>query len=162
MWIAGVPFTPNDTFFPLNQTWEKTFRTSGSYQAPWGIVTSSVFEYQSGTPLARSVVFRTGLRQLSTVTLRMEPLGAQELPGVKLLNLRVSKRFTVVGRNRVSVHFDCYNVLNGNTPSGESLQSRPAYVTITGILPPRVARIGACLRGDVRSSRLTSGADDDD
>ena len=87
-------------------------------------------------------MFRTGLRQLSTVTLRMEPLGAQELPGVKLLNLRVSKRFTVVGRNRVSVDFDCYNVLNGNTPSGESLQSGPAYGTITGILPPRVARIG--------------------
>ena len=75
-------------FFPRNQTWETTFRASGSYRAPFGIVASSVFEYQSGAPLARTVLFRTGLKQLSTVTLRMEPLGAQRLPGVKLLNLR--------------------------------------------------------------------------
>ena len=51
----------------------------------------ALFEYQSGTPQARDALFR-GLPQLSTVTLRMEPIGAQRLPAVKLLNLRAAKR----------------------------------------------------------------------
>ena len=71
--------------FPKNQTWETTFRVSGSYRAPFNIVAASVFEYQSGAPLARTALFR-GLSQLGTVTLRMEPIGSVRLPGVKLLN----------------------------------------------------------------------------
>ena len=97
---SGVPVTPNDEFFPKNETWETTFRASGSYRAPWGITGSSVFEYQSGAPLARTVLFR-GLPQLCTLTLRMEPLGAIRLPGVKLLNLRASKQI-MLGNQRLT------------------------------------------------------------
>ena len=32
---------PNENFFPKNQTWDKTFRAAGSYQAPWGILGSA-------------------------------------------------------------------------------------------------------------------------
>ena len=74
-WIAGVPYTPNDEFFPKNQTWDQTFRAAGSYSGRWGLMASMVFEYQSGTAQARDVLFRTGLRQLSSLTLRMEPVG---------------------------------------------------------------------------------------
>jgi hypothetical protein len=141
VWINGIAYTPNDTFFPQNQTWETTFRASGSYHAPFGIVASSVFEYQSGAPLARTVLFRTGLRQLSTVTLRMEPLGTERLPGVKLLNLRGSKQFTVQGR-RYSIDADLYNALNANDATTMSVASGPTYGRITAIVPPRVGRIG--------------------
>jgi hypothetical protein len=141
VWINGIAATPNDEFFPRNQTWETTFRASGSYRAPFGIVASSVFEYQSGAPLARTVLFRTGLRQLSTVTLRMEPLGAQRLPGVKLLNLRLAKQFTMQGR-RLSIDADLYNALNANDATTMSVASGPTFGRITAIVPPRVARIG--------------------
>lgn len=141
MWIAGVPYTPNDAFFPKNETWETTFRASGSYRARWGIVASSVFEYQSGAPLARTVLFRTGLKQLSTLTLRMEPLGSENLPGVKLLNLRASKQFTFAGQ-RASIDADLYNALNANDATTMSVASGPTYGRITAIVPPRVARIG--------------------
>jgi outer membrane receptor protein involved in Fe transport len=141
MWIAGVPYTPNDEFFPKNETWETTFRASGSYRARWGIVASSVFEYQSGAPLARTVLFRTGLKQLSTLTLRMEPLGSENLPGVKLLNLRASKQFTFAG-HRASIDADLYNALNANDATTMSVASGPTYGRITAIVPPRVARIG--------------------
>jgi hypothetical protein len=141
MWITGVPFTPNEEFFPRNETWETTFRTSGSYRAPWGILASTVFEYQSGAPLARTVLFRTGLKQLSTVTLRMEPLGAIRLPGVKLLNLRVSKQI-VSGNQRYSIDADLYNAMNTNDATAMTVASGPAFGRITAIVPPRVARIG--------------------
>ena len=149
VWVAGTspttgafPFTPNEqNFFPRNQTWETTFRASGSYRARYGIVASSVFEYQSGAPLARTVLYRTGLRQLSTLTLRMEPIGSVRLPGVKLLNLRVGKQFTFNGQ-RVSIDTDLYNALNANDATTMSVASGPTYGRITAIVPPRVARIG--------------------
>ena len=56
-------------------------------------MTSTVFEVQSGTAQARDVQFRTGLPTLSSLTLRMEPLGSTRLPAVKLLNARVAKKF---------------------------------------------------------------------
>ena len=100
-----------------------------------------MFEYQSGAALARTVLFRTGLKQLSTVTLRMEPLGSERLPGVKLLNLRLSKQFTMQGR-RLSVDADVYNALNANDATTMSVASGPTFGRITAIVPPRVARIG--------------------
>ena len=141
VWISGVPYTPNEEFFPRNETWETTFRASGSYRAPLGVTAAAVFEYQSGAPLARTVLFRTGLRQLSTVTLRMEPLGSISLPGVKLLNLRASKIFDLNGR-RFSVDGDVYNALNANDATTMTVASGPAFGRITAIVPPRVARIG--------------------
>jgi hypothetical protein len=141
-WITGVPTNPNEEFFPKNQTWEKTARVSGSYSAPFGIQASGIFEYQSGGPLARDVLFRTGLRQLSSVTLRMEPLGAQTLPAVRLLNLRAGRRFALGGRRQVTVNVDLYNALNQNDATTVSVRSGPTYGRITAILPPRVARLG--------------------
>jgi Carboxypeptidase regulatory-like domain len=137
---SGVPVTPNDEFFPKNETWETTFRASGSYRAPWGIMASSVFEYQSGAPLARTVLFR-GLPQLSTVTLRMEPLGSIRLPAVKLLNVRASKQLTF-GSHRITIDGDFYNLLNANDATTMTVASGPSFGRITAIVPPRVARIG--------------------
>jgi hypothetical protein len=142
VWIAGVPQTPNDAFFPKDQTWDRTFRVAGSYQAPWGILGSMIYEYQSGTATARDVLFRTGLVQLSTVTLRMEPLGSERLPSTKLVSLRAEKRFQLSGSRRLAVQFDVYNALNANDATGMSFRSGPTYGQITAILPPRVARFG--------------------
>jgi hypothetical protein len=141
-WVAGVPVTPNEEFFPKNQTWETTMRVWGSFVAPWGILASGIYEYQSGTPLARDVLFRTGLRQLTSVTLRMEPVGARQLPAVKLLNLRAGKQFRLPGGQRVAVDFDLYNALNRNDATAQTVRSGTNFDRITAILPPRVARLG--------------------
>jgi hypothetical protein len=147
IWVAGsspttgaIPYTPNENFFPKNQTWETTFRASGSYRAPWNIMASTVFEYQSGAPLARTALFR-GLPQLGTVTLRMEPIGSVRLPGVKLLNLRVGKQF-IYNKQRISIDADVYNAFNANDATTMSVASGPTYGRITVIVPPRVGRIG--------------------
>jgi hypothetical protein len=140
-WIAGVPSTPNEEFFPKNETWDNTFRAAGSYMAPWGIIASGMYEYQSGTAQARDVLYRTGLRQLSSLTLRMEPIGAYRLPAVKLLSARAAKQFRF-GAQRMTVQFDLYNALNANDATAITVRSGPAYERITAILPPRVARLG--------------------
>jgi hypothetical protein len=143
VWISGIPQTPNDTFFPKDQTWERTFRVAGSYQAPWGVLGSAMYEYQSGTPVARTALFRTGLTQLASVTLRMEPLGSERLPATNLLSLRAEKRFQLQNRRRFALQFDLYNALNTNSATAMSFASGPTFGTISAILPPRVARFGA-------------------
>ena len=141
MFINGVPQTPNEEFFPKNETWDTTFRLSGSYEAPFGIQTAAVYEYQSGTPQARDALFR-GLPQLSTVTLRMEELGALRLPAVRLLNLRAAKRIRLFTTQAMTLQFDLYNALNTNDATTRSVRSGPTYGRITAIIPPRVARLG--------------------
>jgi outer membrane receptor protein involved in Fe transport len=141
-WVTGKPVTPNEEFFPKDQTWESTIRLSGSYHAPWGILASGVYEYQSGAVQARDVLFRTGLQQLGSVTLRTEEIGAQRLDAVQLLNLRFGKRFNMRSAGRVTVSLDLYNALNENTATTVSSRSGVTYGRITSILPPRVARLG--------------------
>jgi hypothetical protein len=143
VWISGIPQTPNDNFFPKDQTWERTFRVAGSYQAPLGIVASAMYEYQSGTATARTALFRTGLAQLASLTLRMEPIGSERLPATNLTSLRAEKRFQLSNRQRLSLQFDLYNALNTNAATAVSFASGPTYGTVSAILPPRVARVGA-------------------
>lgn len=140
-WIAGVPFTPNEQFFPKNQTWDQTFRAAGSYAGRWGLQASTVFEYQSGTAQGRDALFRTGLRQLSTLTLRMEPVGSVRLPSVKLLSFRAAKQIRF-GVHRLTAQFDLFNALNANDATAITRRSGVNYDRITAILPPRVARVG--------------------
>jgi hypothetical protein len=143
VWISGIPQTPNDTFYPKDQTWERTFRVAGSYQGPFGLLGSAMYEYQSGTAVARTALFRTGLTQLASVNLRMEPVGSERLPSTNLMSLRAEKRFQMQNRRRMSLQFDLYNALNTNSATTMSFASGPTYGTISAILPPRVARFGA-------------------
>jgi outer membrane receptor protein involved in Fe transport len=139
---GGVPLTPNDTnFFPKDETWETTMRLTGSYLMKWGVEGAAVYEYQSGAPLARTVVLTTGLPQLGSVTVRTEPIGAERLPGIKQLNLRLAKNLTF-SKSKLTLELEAFNVLNANVPTGQSLTSGPSYGTITGIMLPRVGRVG--------------------
>jgi hypothetical protein len=140
-WINGVPQTPNEDQFPKNQTWEQTFKVMGTYKTFWDIYAGARYEHLSGAPLARDALFRTGLRQLSTVVVRMEPLGARRLPALNLLSLRAAKQFELRG-NRLELQFDVHNALNANTARAMTVRSGPNFGRITSILPPRIARVG--------------------
>ena len=97
----------------------------------------------SGAPGQRTYVYRN-VPNLSTVTVRMEEFGASSLPDLHSVNLRVGKRFTL-GRFRIDTAADLFNVFNANTEIGVNYASGPTYGAITGILPPRVLRLGATL-----------------
>src|SRR5262249_6310091 len=142
VWIAGPPTNPNEEFFPKDQTWDRTFRAAGSFQLPWGVASSAIYEYQSGAAQARDVLFRTGLKQQASLALRMEPLGAHRLPSTKLLSFRAAKRLSLPYGHRGTVQFDLYNALNANDATTQSVRSGPTFGQITAILPPRVARLG--------------------
>jgi hypothetical protein len=151
-WIVGIPQSPNDNFNPLDETWDWMFKVSGGYTFPYDVRFGSFLQYYSGNAYQRTYVFRRAdpdgglaINQANTVTLRLEPYGAHRLPNTVMVNFRVSKNFRFGGKE-VAFNFDLFNALNSNTASGVTAASGPSYGNITGILPPRIARIGGQFR----------------
>ena len=71
--------------FNLDETWEISYRASGSVKGPHGINASAVFNVINGAPGQRTYLFRN-LPQSSTLTLRLEPFGTEQGPARSNLN----------------------------------------------------------------------------
>ena len=76
-------------------------------------------------------------------TLRVEPYGARRLSAQNILNLRGSKDFRLPGGRRIDIDVDVFNVLNAATPTQANFQSGPSFGYVTGVIPARIARLGA-------------------
>jgi hypothetical protein len=152
-WLTGTFNTPNDLFFPLDDTWKWAGTANGSYRLPGGVVIAGFLQARSGVQGQRTYVFRQAdpdggrsIAQLNNVTLRLEPFGARTLAALNALNLRGSKDFPVGGGRRLSIEFDVFNVTNAATPSSAMFASGPSFGYVTNVIPARIARIGARFR----------------
>lgn len=152
-WLDGIPESPNDEFFALDSTWHWQFKAVGGYQFPYDLRLSAFFQHLSGAPQQRTYIFRgvdpdggPSLRQLSTVTLGLEPMGARRQPNLNVLHLRVAKTFSLGGTRRLEIDLDLFNALNASAATQVDFRSGPTFGLISQILPPRVARLGAMFR----------------
>jgi hypothetical protein len=150
-YLVGIPQSPNDNFFPIDDTWERDAKLSGSYALPFDVTFSAFYQFQQGVGRQRTYIFRTAdpaggtaITQSGTITLRLEPFGTDRLPNQNLLNFRVSK-LVRMGSRRLSVDVDLYNALNANTATSLVDASGPTFGTVSVFLPPRVARLGLTL-----------------
>jgi hypothetical protein len=148
-WISPIVSSPNQEIFPLDSTWDWQLKLVASVQLPRDVVASAFFQHLAGDPLGRTYIFRsadpdggTPIAQASTVTLPLEALGARREPNLNVLNLRAGKRFTV-GRTRLNVDVDVFNVLNINNPTSIVMASGPSFGLYSDIVPPRILRLGA-------------------
>jgi hypothetical protein len=144
-----IPESPNDLPFRIDETWDWQFKLTGSHTLPAALRVAVFYEHFSGKPLQRTYIFRKAggpgeapLSQLSTVTLRLERLGARRLPSQKVLNLRLSKDFHLATR-RLTIDADLFNALNTNVALDAVAASGPSFGRVTSIVPPRIGRIGA-------------------
>jgi len=149
-WITGVLDNPNQDFFSLDETWDWQFKLSGNYLLPHDIQLAAVYQSVAGTPQQRTYIFRaadpdggTPLRQLTTVTLPLEPFGAQRTPAQNVANVRLSKRLALRQNQRLELAFDLFNAFNSNSATTVSVASGSTFGAISAIIPPRIARVGA-------------------
>jgi len=140
--LVGIPQSPNDLFFPVDDTWERTFRLAGTYRAPYGVSLSSFYLALSGAPGQRTYLFRS-LPQSGTLTVRLEPFGAERGPVRSNLNLRVSKMFALAKARRIDLSLDVLSALNSNAAWATTYTSGPTFGNVTTIASPRVARFAA-------------------
>jgi hypothetical protein len=148
-WLTAVPASPNDDYFPLDETWVWGYKINGNYRFPYDIMFSGVFDIQPGVLGQRTNVFRaadpdggTPLRQLSTVTLRLEPYGTQEGPVRASANVRLSKFFTLP-KGRLQLTLDALNAFNTNTFWAMNFASGPTFGYGTAFTSPRALQFGA-------------------
>ena len=147
-WLTLHDVNPNNDPFPLDETWFWAGNVTATYLLPWEVQVGAYLQSKVGILGQRTYQFRATdpdggppLTSLSTVTLRLEPYGAMRAAPENVLNVRLSKWF-VLGKGRASVNFEMFNVLNTNADTGLTFASGPTYGYSTGVLPPRVARIG--------------------
>jgi hypothetical protein len=152
-WLEKTINSPNDEFFPLDETWSWGATVTGSYRLPQGITVSGFLRSMSGIKGARTNTFRSAdpdggrpIAQLNNVTLRLEPYGSQQLAAINTLNLRASRDFSLGSSRRLAVDFDVFNALNSNAPLSATFASGPTFGYVTNVLPPRIARIGTRFR----------------
>lgn len=149
-WLDSIIETPNQEFYPLDETWSWILRGSGSYALPFDILLGGTLNVRSGILGQRTYVFRaadplggTPLRQLSTVTLRLDPFGSQVGPVQKYLDFRVGKTFNVGRRRELLFSMDVLNALNDSAAQAMTFVSGPTFGQITLIPTPRILRFGA-------------------
>ncbi|MFZ0631942.1 MAG: carboxypeptidase regulatory-like domain-containing protein [Acidobacteriaceae bacterium] len=145
-WIQAIQPSPNDIQFPVDNTWNWEARASAWCFLPWGVQLGAFYRAESGIPGQRTETFSSPLLLQGPVTLRMQPFGAQRGPVIALTNLRAVK--TISLRDSVSLEASAalYNLFNTSAATSTSYLTGPTYQQITGIVSPRVGRVGLELR----------------
>lgn len=114
----------------------------GTYVFPFKITVSTNLRYFTGQPVLKNIQLR-GLNQ-GNVTVLAEPRGRTRLDDVTLWDVRGSKVFRFGGRE-LEVMVDAFNLLNQSAKTAINTNVGPLFGRPTGILPPRIARLGARL-----------------
>jgi hypothetical protein len=147
-YLVGIPSSPNDDYFPIDERWTWGYKVSGSYRFPYDISFSGVFDVQPGLLGQRTNIFRATdpdggppLRQLSTVTLRLEPYGEQVGPMRPSANLRLSK-FIQLKKGQLQLSIDALNAFNTNAFWAMTFASGPTFGYGTAFTSPRALQFG--------------------
>ena len=147
-WLVGYPQSPNETYFDLDNRWRWSLKLNGNYNLPHDFLVGAIVEVVNGALGQRTYVFRATdpsgapLRQLASVTLRLEPYGAESESPQTQFNARVGKKFAF-SRNVLNLSFDVLNVMNSSAITAVTYVSGPSFGRVTDILPPRTLRVGA-------------------
>jgi hypothetical protein len=148
-WLASVFTSPNDQFFPLDETWSWAGNVTGSYRTPGDFLISGFLQTKNGVMGQRTYIFRQAdpdggpaIAQNGNTTLRVEPYGSQRLSAQNILNLRGSKELKLGSGRRLNIDVDVFNVLNAATPTAANFVTGPTFGYVTSVIPARIARLG--------------------
>ena len=114
------------------------YKVIGRYTLPFDIGLSGSLKLQSGEQWGRTV--SVPFPGDGTRTVRVEPLDANRAPNVSIVDFRFDKSFRM--RNtRLTAMVDIFNVANYGTVT-DYRETTVNYREVTGILDPRVVRLG--------------------
>ena len=138
----AAPANPNAKIFKDDRTRETTGKLSGAYMLLRNMLASANYEYRSGLPFARQVLFTGGVT-IPSIVLNVEPIGTYLLPDLHLLDVRLEKRFVLLGTDSVMLRANVFNVLNRGTVTGVTMRAGATFLRPTAIMPPRIMELSA-------------------
>jgi hypothetical protein len=140
--LGTANYRPADRMFLDGNGQEATtlynYKLIGRYTLPFDIGLSGSWKLQSGVQWGRTV--SVAFPGDGTRTVRVEPLDANRAPNVSIVDFRFDKSFRM--RNtRLTAMVDIFNAANYGTVTAFR-QTTVNYQEVTGILDPRVLRLG--------------------
>jgi hypothetical protein len=156
-WLTLVAQSPNDEYFPIDDTWEISYRAAAGYEMPYGVRLSTLYTAYNGLPGQRTYIFRAAdpdggraMPSSTNITLRTEPFGDRMGPSRHIVNFRASKQLRLTGARRMTLDVDALNLFNSNvawgTPTGAgpgyNYASGPTFGQVLRIVNPRTVRFG--------------------
>jgi Carboxypeptidase regulatory-like domain/TonB dependent receptor-like, beta-barrel len=132
----------NNNYLNLDSTY--VFKVDSTYELPWKIGTSVNFQHYTGYPLQPTETFSVPNGQGVNVgeSVILQPAGAQRLPSVNMLNLRLSREFAIRENWRLIPTVDFFNVTNAQTVIGEVTTFGGSYLYPYSTINPFVTRFG--------------------
>src|SRR5262249_8812059 len=150
---GAVCTRPNGESHPREGSGSCAVTVSPTPRLPADFTISGFLQSKNGLLGQRTYIFRQvdpdggpPIAQNGNTTIRLEPYGSRQLAAQNILNLRGSKSFPLGGDRRFDIDFDVFNVLNAATPTAANFQSGPSFGYVTGVIPARIARLGARFR----------------
>jgi hypothetical protein len=118
------------------------FKLSGIYIAPLDINLGAFFNYRQGYLFPQRILSPNRPGAAGTVWMYLDGWGESRYDSLKTVDMRVSRRF-MFGRRSIEGSFDVFNLGNVNTVLTRNLnQAAGTANQVTGIVAPRVARLG--------------------
>lgn len=111
----------------------------GSVELPLGITFGGFFNYRSGLPSQR--YFYERLNQ-GGVDVETQKYGTDRYPNLLIVDLRLSKIFSLGKYGAFEVMADVFNTFNTNTTLDWDEESWSGYQDIYTVLAPRILRLG--------------------
>ncbi|MGC0771885.1 MAG: TonB-dependent receptor [Candidatus Acidiferrum sp.] len=133
----------NNNYLNLDSTY--VFKLDATYELPWKIGTSVNFQHYTGFPLQPTQTFNVPNGQGVNVgeSIILQPAGVLRLPGVNMLNLRLSREFAIYGEKwKLTPTVDFFNVTNAQTVIGEVTTYGGSYLYPYSTINPFVTRFG--------------------
>ncbi len=117
-------------------------RVMGTYMLPFQVQLGGVFRMQSGEQFARRFTTRTRELNYGNQTIWAEPLNANRLDNVYLMDMRAEKVFSLGHGSRLGLMVDAFNVFNSGAIRAANTASGVSYLRVSSIVNPRVLKIG--------------------
>lgn len=119
---------------------------SGSYQLPYGVMTSAKYTARAGDPLLRTATFSGLTASQASETVRLVQRGTDRTDDVtRFVDVRVAKRFAI-NRSSIEGAVDFFNILNANHVLLQTESIGTTWGRPTRILTPRIIRFGVTVR----------------
>ena len=141
--VLGEVFVdPNSRTYAQGRVFSErgyTIKAAGVWTLPWDVRLGYAARYQDGQHFAR-VVIVPDLNQ-GTAQIRAFRNGKTRFTFTATLDGRLQKSFTV-GRQRLAILFDAYNILNKATEVEEFSVTGPESRLTSAVQPPRAVHLG--------------------
>jgi len=156
----GYPSTPNA---PADYDFSSySFKASGTYNAPFGILVSPVYRFQAGANFARQLTPSAPAScactysaadfgpasgptasALSNQVAYVSEYNAFRQDNISVLDVRVEKSLSLGNGTRLRLFVDGFNLMNAYAAETISFSTGAAFQQPTAILAPRTGRVGA-------------------